>query len=122
MPVSRKILVLVLALALAGAAAFSGCGGAAASWRVMGPKQKAAVMWDIYSGQYERYLADYDRWKTAADGPARNALRESLKARKQALREAYDALTIYSGYVDTGAVPLPAVEDKALDLLGRIGG
>lgn len=105
------ILVLVL---------LAGCATIPAQWSAMSPKQKATVMWSIYSGQYEQYKADFARFTDMQPGPAKTALAKSLQARKEALRQAWDAIKAYDSFAETGLVPVADLERKALEVLGRI--
>ena len=114
----KKIIILaVLAAFLAGCA-----GGAVVKWSDLSPKAKSTAMWRVYSGQYDQYLAGYERYKASPDGPVKTSLVRSLQARKKALVEAEAAVRAYDAFVETGLIPVAQLEAKALEVLGRIGG
>ena len=116
----RKISILVivaLAVALAGCVA-----GQPAKWSDLSPKAKSTAMWQVYSGQYDQYLLDFERYKATPDGPVKTSLVRSLQARKKALVEAEAAVRAYDSFVETGLIPVAQLESKALEVLGRIGG
>ena len=112
----RFPVVMVLLLAI-----LAGCATLPAQWSTMSPKQKSTVMWGIYSGQYEQYQADYKRFLVLpVGGPAKTALAKSLQARKEALKQAYDAIKAYDSFAETGLIPVEDLERKCLEVLGRI--
>lgn len=116
----RKLsIILVLVFLLAGCASMQ---ATAKKWNDLTPKQKSTAMWQIYSGQYDQYLKDFERFQAAESGPIKTALAQSLQARKKILKEAFDAVKAYDSFAGTGLIPMEDLERKALEVLGRIGG
>jgi hypothetical protein len=116
----RKLSIfLILVFVLAGCAAVH---QAQTNWSSLSPKAKSTAMWQVYSGQYDQYLIDFDRFKALDPGPVKTALATSLQARKKGLIEAEQAIRAYDSFVGTGLIPVAQLEAKALEVLGRIGG
>lgn len=114
----KKFLILVIL-----AAFLAGCvAGQPVKWSDLSPKAKSTAMWRVYSGQYDQYMKDFERFKAEGPGPVKTALAQSLQARKKILKEAFDAVKAYDSFAGTGIIPMEDLERKALDVLGRIGG
>jgi hypothetical protein len=80
----------------------------------MTPKEKATFFMSIYSDQAENY-------KTLAASPdLTDAQKTVLRTKKQIMTEVYPLISLYSDYVDAGAVPDAAVETQIIDYLDRL--
>jgi len=109
----RKVAVLGMVLMLCVMAA--GCATVTKDFKSWTPEQKATFFLGIYNQEYDSYLAQTETSVTATKAAI-------LRAKKQVLEEMETALKIYTGYVDTGAIPPAEIEKQIWRLIAKIEG
>lgn len=109
----RKVSTLAI-LAAFMAAFFMACGTIPKPVSEMSTKEKAVFFMKVYSDQAENY-------KTLAASPdLTEAQRSVLRDKKKIMEEVYPLISLYSDYVDAGAVPDAGVEKQIIGYLDRL--
>ena len=103
------VILLILAAVLAGCA-----GKGMKPITELSHKQKAIILGDVWSAQYDQYIAMQDRANLTEDQKA------VMRIQRKALMEMKPLLNTYATYADTGAIPPADIEAHLFRLLDEL--
>jgi len=107
--IATTVILLILAAALAGCASQG-----MKPITELSHKQKAIILGDVWSAQYDQYIAMQDRANLTEDQKA------VMRIQRKALMEMKPLLNTYATYADTGAIPPADIEAHLFRLLDEL--